>query len=508
MATIVKSIGLKGLEGYVVGAEAQSLSGVEQISVIGLPDASIKESKDRLKGALHSVGADVSGRHMILLLSPTEQKKNGPMTDLAMAIAMLKETHQLVGDVKPSTAFLGTLSLDGSIHETEGMLAAVMQAKALGFSSVYVPAEMGGLDHLQDISFLKPVHHLQEVMDHLNGIGQLKLTFVHSTVNEEPLEKHGYSLDFSEIVGHIVAKRGLMVAAAGGHHVLMSGPPGCGKSMLASAFPSILPKMTERTMIDSYSLYQLAHETKTITGVAPFRHPHHSASSVSLIGGGTTPRPGEVSLAHGGGLFLDEMAEFPKKTLDMLRQPLETGKVTISRVSGTVTYPAHFILIGATNPCPCGYHGAKDKYCTCTAKQIHSYQQRLSGPILDRMDIMLRLTPVNLEEKFETWTSADMKAKVTEARKMQYERYNEEILNSQVSYDRLLDTSPILEDLKERLQEWSMKYHFSNRVQVNILRTARTIADLNGEEGISMADVNEAIQFRVGHVTLVDDVYR
>lgn len=493
MAIIVKSIGLKGLEGYVIGVEAQSLSGQEQISVIGLPDASIKESKDRLKGALHSVEADVSGRHMIILLSPTEQKKNGPMADMAMAIAMLKETHQLVGNLPEQTAFIGTLSLDGSIHETEGMLAAVMQAKELGFNRIYVPAAMGGIEQLGHTELLLPVSHLGEVVNHLNGIQQLSFPIEQVPMIHEPSVSF-WTTDFSEVIGHEVPKRALMLAAAGGHHVLMSGPPGCGKSLLASAFPSIMPPMPEKKMIDSYSLYQLAHETRGITTAPPYRHPHHSASAVSLIGGGTVPRPGEVSLAHSGVLFLDEMAEFPKKTLDMLRQPLESGKVTISRVSGTVTYPSRFVLIGATNPCPCGFQGARNKYCTCTPKQINSYQQRLSGPILDRMDLLLKLEPVTIEMGTQKMTSEEMREKVVTARERQYTRYGKNMTNSEAPYETLTHYSPIDAKLHTHLREMSLRFHFSNRVQVNIIRTARMsvpdprcISELkDGEKGIAI----------------------
>ncbi|MFG6114917.1 YifB family Mg chelatase-like AAA ATPase [Halobacillus sp. MO56] len=497
MATIVKSIGLKGLEGYVIGVEVQSLSGVEQVSVIGLPDASIKESKDRLKGALHSVTADISGRHIIVLLSPTEQKKNGPMADLAMAIAILKETHQLTGDIPESTAFLGALSLDGSIHETEGMLAAVMQAKELGFQHIFVPDNIHGLKTIRNQSILLPVSNLQQVVDHLNGITQ-QISFPLTAEDDNDHKNETWGIDFSEIIGHEIPKRALITAAAGGHNVLMSGPPGCGKSMLASAFPSILPEMKEKTMIDSFSLYQLAHESRALSSNPPYRHPHHSASAVSLIGGGTTPRPGEVSLAHGGSLFLDEMAEFPKKTLDMLRQPIEAGKVTISRVSGTVTYPARFILIGATNPCPCGYKGAKDKYCTCTPKQINSYQQRLSGPILDRMDIHLQLEPISLatHSREGQINSETMKAQVSDARNRQYARYGEEKTNSIVPYETLMKKSPLSSRLRGLLQTWSMTYHFSNRVQVNLIRVARTIADLKGHEMITEHDLDEALGYR------------
>jgi len=301
------------------------------------------------------------------------------MFDLAMAIGILKAMGKLTAPVSPDAAFLGSLSLDGAIQPVDGMLPAILAAKKLGFQKVYLPYDPTlPLHHLKDLDCIF-VQTLEETVQYLQGQRVLSLSPAFRTpeIIDSPRKHHR---DFQSIIGHHQAKRALEIAAAGGHNVLMVGPPGCGKSLLAETFPTILPSLSHDAQLEVISLYQLAGE-KIESGHPPFRHPHHSASSVSLIGGGTHPKPGEVSLAHRGVLFLDEMAEFAKKTLDMLRQPLETGKVTISRISSTVTYPADFILLGAMNPCPCGYLGSRTRYCTCSPKQIQAYRNRVSGPI-------------------------------------------------------------------------------------------------------------------------------
>ena len=299
------------------------------------------------------------------------------------------------------------------------------------------------------------------------------------------------------MIGHEYAKRALVIAAAGEHNVLMSGPPGCGKSLLAETFPSILPPLTNKAQLEVMSLYQLAGEKREYHHHTPFRHPHHSASAVAVIGGGSTPRPGEISLAHRGVLFLDEMAEFTKKTLDMLRQPLETGSVTISRVHSTVTYPSSFLLIGAMNPCPCGYIGSNHQYCTCSEKQILSYRNRLSGPIYDRMDILLSLQSINLDQPVKRQeTSDDIRARVEEARNIQYDRYQTEISNAKVPMEWLTDRSPLTMEQQRMLTKITAKQNWSNRVQVKIIRLARTISDLAGEKEISDGSLWEAFRLR------------
>lgn len=369
----------------------------ESMVIVGLPDASVKESKERVLSAVHTLDCDVTDQKIVVNLSPSEQKKNGPFFDLAMAIGILKERGKLKEKIPEDSVFIGALSLDGTVEKVEGMLPALMAAKSLGFKRVYVPYDpLIPLDMLEGLECIV-VGHINDVIQCLTGQDFLPLhTFPQTVQLAAPPFEH--PRDFRDIIGHELAKQEFEIAAAGEHNVLMSGPPGCGKSLLAETFPSILSPLTRVAQLEVMSLYQLAKETLLSPQIAPYRNPHHSASSTAIIGGGSYPKPREISLAHRGVLFLDEMAEFQKKTLDMLRQPLEAGKVTISRAQSTITYPSSFILIAAMNPCPCGFLGSNAHYCTCTLKQIQSYKSRISGPIYDRMDILLILQSLNLDQ--------------------------------------------------------------------------------------------------------------
>ncbi|WP_308162293.1 ATP-binding protein [Bacillus sp. ISL-18] len=335
---------------------------------------------------------------------------------------------------------------------------------------------------------------LKDVISHLGGQWSPPPSFKKTRV-EPGSPVNGY-LDFQQIIGHTEAKHALEVAAAGGHHVLMTGPPGCGKSLLAEGFPSILPPLSKEIQLEVLSLYQLSRSSYTLNHQPPFRNPHHFASAIAIIGGGQFPRPGEISLAHHGVLFLDEIGEFSKKTLDMLRQPLESGIITISRTHASITYPASFLLLAAMNPCPCGYAGSNTHYCTCSAKQIVSYQNRLSGPLRDRFDIHLSLRPVNFEAAAklgEGEPSKMVRERVKQARERQYHRYGTEIYNSRVSYGDLLYASPLSRTQQTMLQELSIKKNWSNRTQIKIIRPARTIADLQWSPAITDQSIQEAI---------------
>jgi len=344
------SIGLKGVEGYHVQVEVQILDGIETFLIVGLPDASVKESKERVTSALYSFGQELIDQKIVVNLLPSEQKKNGPIFDLPIAIGILKSKGVIQSQISASTCFIGALSLDGTIHPFDGLLAAALAAKKLGFSLLYMPYDANLPEMRMDGIEIVYVSSLHEVVKHLSGQSILHLRSPEKDVGNS---ERSFDRDFSDIIGHSFAKRSFEVASAGEHHVFMTGPPGCGKSLLAETFPSILPPLSNESQLEKISLYQLAGMEIGVINEPPFRSPHHSASSVAIIGGGQNPKPGEISLAHRGVLFLDEMAEFPKKTLDMLRPPIETGKVTISRARSIVTYPAAFLLIGAMNPCPC-----------------------------------------------------------------------------------------------------------------------------------------------------------
>lgn len=498
MATIVSSIGLNGIEGYRVQVEVQLLPGIEGVSIVGLPNASVKESKDRVMGALYANDCEVPDKKIIINLSPAEQKKNSPVFDLAMAIGVMKEAGDIKDPIPNDAAFLGVLSLDGSIKPVNGMLPAIIAAQKENVKILYLPSMTDMPITEIDGTELRFVNTLQEVIESFSG--QLSAFSFSSPPAVKSTEHKAltYERDFQDVIGHVKAKRALEIAAAGGHHVLMVGPPGCGKSMLAETFLSILPPLKQESQFEVMSLYQLSGITKESFHIPPFRDPHHSASAISLIGGGAHPKPGEISLSHQGILFLDEMGEFPKRTLDMLRQPMENGKVTITRAASTVTYPSRFLLLAAMNPCPCGYFGSRHFYCTCTPKQMTAYNNRISGPIQDRIDILLQLETVSLDQESteQNETSHDMRARVSAARERQYVRYGREVNNAIVSNEQLSIESRLNDEQRTMMQKWGSEYNWSTRVQFKVIRLARTISDLSASAKITNEALWEAVTMR------------
>jgi magnesium chelatase family protein len=475
MSVVLQSIGLRGMTGYLVHVEVKAINGLGSFTIVGLPDLSVKESKQRVMATLFSLdNTNLHEKKIFINLSPSEQKKNGPFFDLAMAIGIVIEIGLFSINPPIDTAYLGALSLDGTIQPIEGILPALLAVKQLGIKQIICPfhPSLAGFE-LSGVEIIL-VSCFEETIQFLSGkkIDQRpNLTLNNNNEGIFTDNRHQH-LDFSSIIGHSYAKRALEIAAAGGHNVLMFGPPGCGKSLLAESFSTILPPLTPEQRLEVLSLYQLAAvSVEPSLNTPPLRQPHHSSSAVSLIGGGSNPKPGEISLAHNGVLFLDEMAEFTKKAIDMLRQPLESGTVTISRALSTVSYPARFILIAALNPCPCGYRNSINRFCLCSPKQILTYRRKISGPILDRLDIFLQMKSVDLEKErtHAQETSISIKKRVIKARERQFERYGIHALNSYITSERFLETSPISKKQERDLQNLAMTHNLSTRAQMKIL---------------------------------------
>ncbi len=496
MGQDILSVGLEGMKGHIVRVEANVRSDKDQFVIVGLPDASIKESKERVLSCLHALDVDLDMKKVTVHLSPADKRKTGTGYDAAMLVAVLKEVMKEPIPIDSSTCILASLSLDGRLESFHGLIPAIQQAILLGFKRVLLPPVDVRVLGQSLTAELIPLADVQQLLDCLRGQMTFEMDVPKVLLKEEEAVDLAYLPDFSTVRGHKEAKRALEIAAAGGHHVLMTGPPGCGKSMLADTFHTILPDLRNEEMLEVYSIYHLAKERRGFSSRPPYRSPHHSASAISLIGGGTYPKPGEISLAHRGVLFLDELGEFSRKTLDMLRQPMESGEVTISRVRQSVTYPATFTLLAATNPCPCGYFGSNERYCSCSPQQVRTYQLKASGPLLDRLDFVLSLTSVGLKQEEHSERSEVIRKRTEQAYQLQWSRYKGGWLNGTVPGSLLIEECGLTKEHTEQLE--SICYHekWSNRTQVKLIRIARTIADLAGSATITDAAIEEAVHWK------------
>ncbi|HZK22091.1 MAG TPA: YifB family Mg chelatase-like AAA ATPase [Oscillospiraceae bacterium] len=497
----INSVGLLGLNSYMVEVEVDLSQGKYRFDIVGLPDAAVSESRERVVSAIKNSGMIFEPtRHVTVNLAPADTRKEGALYDLPILTAILAATKQINADLSRS-AFIGELSLSGKLRRINGVLPMVIAAKENGMRVIYVPFENADEGAVVEGIQIYPVRTIRELVNHLNG---------KSFISPVPLKKFTMAKpdallpDFSDVKGQYEVKRSLEVAAAGGHNVIMIGPPGSGKSMLAKRVSGILPDMTFDEALETTKIYSLAGELKNETPIInkrPFRSPHHTVSSVGLSGGGSVPKPGELSLSHNGVLFLDELPEFPRVTMEVLRQPMENGTITISRAACTLTYPCDVMVICAMNPCPCGYYGHPEKPCRCPKGAPSKYLAKVSGPLLDRLDIHIEVPQVNyseLSDNTPSESSASIRERVNRARKIQQERFSGTGINCNAKmtsgmtrkYCKLSnDAAEILKTAFERLD-------LSARAYDKILRISRTIADLDGSLHINTPHIMEAVQYR------------